>query len=154
MTHIASYYNSNLKEYLKNNDINFLEKKKISSDKIDKYYLGLSNNSHSLENYLEKKSINIDYLLENNIFKINKFGKRYDLFTNRIIFPIKDKYENIIAFGGRSLGEEQPKYINSWENSFFKKVATRTRGPKQPFFYFLTNQNLQTAEKSRGWLGF
>ena len=121
MTHIASYYNSNLKEYLKNNDINFLEKKKISLDKIDKYYLGLSNNSHSLENYLEKKSINIDYLLENNIFKINKFGKRYDLFTNRIIFPIKDKYENIIAFGGRSLGEEQPKYINSWENSFFKK---------------------------------
>ena len=121
MTHIASYYNSDLKVYLKNNYINFLEKKKISSDKIDKYYLGLSNNSHSLENYLEKKSINIDYLLENNIFKINKFGKRYDLFTNRIIFPIKDKYENIIAFGGRSLGEEQPKYINSWENSFFKK---------------------------------
>ena len=37
------------------------------------------------------------------------------------MFPIKDRFENIIAFGGRCLTEEQPKYINSWENSFFKK---------------------------------
>ena len=37
------------------------------------------------------------------------------------MFPIKDRYENIIAFGGRSLGDEKPKYINSWENNFFKK---------------------------------
>ena len=37
------------------------------------------------------------------------------------MFPILDKYENIIAFGGRSLDKDQPKYINSWENSFFKK---------------------------------
>ena len=37
------------------------------------------------------------------------------------MFPIFDRYENVIAFGGRCLSEEQPKYINSWENSFFKK---------------------------------
>ncbi len=84
--------------------------------------MGLASNSKKLEEILVKQSINLDYLIENNIFKINKFGNKYDLFTNRIMFPIKDSYENVIAFGGRSLSDdEQPKYLNSWENNYFKK---------------------------------
>ncbi|MDC3024458.1 DNA primase [Alphaproteobacteria bacterium] len=118
---IASYYNENLKKYLINNNIKFLEKKNITLDKIEKYNLGLSTNANELEIFLNSKSINTEYLLENNIFKINKFNKKYDLFTNRIIFPILDNFENTIAFGGRCLGQDQPKYINSWENNFFKK---------------------------------
>ena len=121
MKYIASYYNKNLKQHLASNNISFLEKKNITFEKIDKYNLGLSKNSNELETFLNSKSISTEYLLENNIFKVNDYKKKYDLFTNRIMFPILDRYENIIAFGGRCLGEEQPKYINSWENSFFKK---------------------------------
>ena len=121
MNEIASYYSSILKQHLVNNNINFLDKKKITLEKIEKYNLGLSTNSQRLETFLSKKSISSDYLIENNIFKINNFKKKYDLFTNRIIFPIKDRFENIIAFGGRTLTDEKPKYINSWENRFFKK---------------------------------
>ena len=121
MNEIALYYNSNLKHHLVNNNISFLNKKKISLEIIEKYTLGLSKNCNNLEAFLSKKSISLDYLIKNNIFKINKYKKKYDLFTNRIMFPIKDRFENIIAFGGRTLADEKPKYINSWENSFFKK---------------------------------
>ena len=43
------------------------------------------------------------------------------MFTNRLMFPIKDKLERVLGFGGRDLDNKGPKYINSWENSFFKK---------------------------------
>ncbi len=121
MNEITNYYNLNLKKYLANNTVSFLEKKNITIEKIEKYSLGLSDNADNLQNYLSKKSINLDYLLENNIFKINNYKKKYDLFTNRIMFPIRDRYENTVAFGGRSINDEKPKYINSWENDIFKK---------------------------------
>ena len=121
MKQIALYYNTNLKKHLVNNNIPFLESKNISSEKIEKYCLGLSNQASDLEAFLQSESINVEYLLDNNIFKINNFKKKYDLFTNRVMFPIFDRYENVMAFGGRCLSNEQPKYINSWENSFFKK---------------------------------
>ena len=122
MKTIANFYNKNLIDYLKNNSLSLLEKKKITYENIEKFNLGLASNSKKLEEILVKQSINLDYLIENNIFKINKFGNKYDLFTNRIMFPIKDSYENVIAFGGRSLSDdEQPKYLNSWENNYFKK---------------------------------
>ena len=92
-----------LKNHLINNNIPFLDNKNISLEKIEKYNLGLSSNSNELEIFLNSKSINIEYLLENNIFKINKYNNKYDLFTNRVMFPILDKYEKVIAFGGRSL---------------------------------------------------
>ena len=121
MNEIALFYNDRLKNHLINNNISFLDKKNITLEKIEKYKLGLSSNSNELETFLNSKSIYIEYLLENNIFKINKYNNKYDLFTNRVMFPILDKYERVIAFGGRSLDKDQPKYINSWENSFFKK---------------------------------
>ncbi len=43
------------------------------------------------------------------------------LYSKRIIFPIKDKLNNTIGFGGRILEGIGPKYINSSENEFFKK---------------------------------
>ncbi|ABF13869.1 DNA primase [Candidatus Palibaumannia cicadellinicola] len=51
----------------------------------------------------------------------NDNGNTYDLFRNRIMFPIRDKRGHIIAFGGRLLGEGQPKYINSPASDLFHK---------------------------------
>jgi DNA primase len=48
-------------------------------------------------------------------------GKRYDVFRNRIIFPIVDVRGNVIGFGGRVLGEGEPKYLNSPETPVFEK---------------------------------
>ena len=51
----------------------------------------------------------------------NESGGRYDRFRQRIIFPIQDQRGRVIAFGGRVLGEDQPKYLNSPETEVFHK---------------------------------
>jgi DNA primase len=48
-------------------------------------------------------------------------GKRYDRFRNRILFPIRDRRGRVIAFGGRVLGDDKPKYLNSPETPLFHK---------------------------------
>ena len=48
-------------------------------------------------------------------------GKRYDRFRDRIIFPIRDRRGRVIAFGGRVLGDDKPKYLNSPETPVFHK---------------------------------
>ena len=47
----------------------------------------------------------------------------YDFFRNRIVFPIRDGAGNVVGFGGRRLGEEGPKYLNSPESPIFRKGA-------------------------------
>jgi DNA primase len=54
----------------------------------------------------------------------NEAGDLYPIFRNRIIFPIKNIYGKIIAFGGRILGDGMPKYLNSPESLVFKKSET------------------------------
>jgi DNA primase len=48
-------------------------------------------------------------------------GRRYDRFRDRIMFPILDQRGSVIAFGGRVLGEGEPKYLNSPETALFEK---------------------------------
>ncbi|MEL7045283.1 MAG: DNA primase [Pseudomonadota bacterium] len=51
----------------------------------------------------------------------NDAGRSYDRFRDRIVFPIRDRRGRIIAFGGRVLGDEKPKYLNSPESPVFHK---------------------------------
>ena len=48
-------------------------------------------------------------------------GAAYDYFRGRVMFPIGDRAGRIIAFGGRTLGDEQPKYLNSPDTPVFEK---------------------------------
>ncbi len=51
-------------------------------------------------------------------------GRMYDRFRHRIMFPIRDGRGRVVAFGGRVLGDDQPKYLNSPETSIFHKSHT------------------------------
>jgi DNA primase len=53
---------------------------------------------------------------------IKQSGGVYDYFRNRIIFPIRDMRSRVIGFGGRALGEGQPKYLNSPQTALFEKT--------------------------------
>ncbi len=55
------------------------------------------------------------------LVKQNEEGRRYDVFRARIMFPIVDVRGNIIGFGGRVLGDGEPKYLNSPETAVFEK---------------------------------
>jgi DNA primase len=54
----------------------------------------------------------------------NEDGRVYDRFRDRIMFPIRDTRGRVIAFGGRTLGDETPKYLNSPETPIFHKGRT------------------------------
>jgi DNA primase len=60
-------------------------------------------------------------LAEAGLTKTNEDGRRYDVFRNRIMFPIVDVRGNVIGFGGRVLGDGEPKYLNSPETPVFEK---------------------------------
>lgn len=60
-------------------------------------------------------------LLAAGLVKQNEEGRRYDVFRDRIIFPIVDVRGNVIGFGGRVLGNGEPKYLNSPETPVFEK---------------------------------
>ncbi|MGH8657528.1 MAG: DNA primase [Gammaproteobacteria bacterium] len=52
---------------------------------------------------------------------IERNGKRYDRFRERVIFPIRDQRGRVVGFGGRTIGNEEPKYLNSPETAVFRK---------------------------------
>jgi DNA primase len=64
----------------------------------------------------QKALIDAGLLIEN-----AETGKRYDRFRDRVIFPIRDSRGRTIAFGGRVLGDDKPKYLNSPETPVFHK---------------------------------
>src|SRR5699024_3936960 len=64
---------------------------------------------------------NDSILLEAGLLIRNDSGGTYDRFRNRVMFPIRDGRGRIIAFGGRAVGDDQPKYRNSPETQLFHK---------------------------------
>jgi len=60
-------------------------------------------------------------LLKSGLLIENEKGRVYDRFRDRIVFPIKDQRGRVIAFGGRVLGDDKPKYLNSPETEVFHK---------------------------------
>lgn len=60
-------------------------------------------------------------LVECGLVIVNEQGRRYDRFRERVMFPILDQRGNVIGFGGRVIGEGEPKYLNSPETPLFEK---------------------------------
>jgi DNA primase len=60
-------------------------------------------------------------LVECGLIIVNEQGRRYDRFRDRVMFPILDQRGNVIGFGGRVIGQGEPKYLNSPETPLFEK---------------------------------
>lgn len=121
---VNKYFKANLLSNEGVKAIKYLEERKISKDIINEFNIGLST-SNKLSNILSKK-YSYDELVKLDICKdIN--GRYYDTFQDRIIFPIIDENNNVIAFSGRKYTNEDlnnntlPKYSNTKETDIFKK---------------------------------
>lgn len=80
------------------------------------------NDWHALKNNLLSKGYSQELMLKAGLLIYNEEKKVvYDRFRDRLMFPIFDHQERIIAFGGRALGGQDPKYLNSPETLLFKK---------------------------------
>lgn len=98
----------------------YLQKRGVSRDMIDELKLGLSLPGSTLIQKALQQGIDVSELVGVGLAGQGENGQ-YDRFRNRIMFPIRDRRGRVIAFGGRILGEGQPKYLNSPENPLFNK---------------------------------
>ncbi|MCI8566132.1 MAG: DNA primase [Lachnospiraceae bacterium] len=99
----------------------YLTERGLSDDTIRRFGLGFSTPyENDLYLYLKKKGYGDSLLKETGLVKIGERGS-YDKFWNRVMFPIMDVNSRIIGFGGRVMGEGEPKYLNSPETKVFDK---------------------------------
>ncbi len=99
-----------------------VEKRKLSRSTVTHFGLGYAPQSFSmLGDHLKKKGFTEDELIAGFLRKRNDSGRAFDLFRNRVIFPVIDTTGNVIAFGGRVMDDSKPKYLNSSDTPGFKK---------------------------------
>lgn len=97
------------------------DKRQLTQETITKFGLGYSGrNSTELYRYLKQKGYPDAILKESGLVTIEERGA-HDKFWNRVMFPIMDIRSRVIGFGGRVMGEGEPKYLNSPETRIFDK---------------------------------
>jgi DNA primase len=115
-------------EYFKSQVTNevkeYLLSRGIDNNIKEQFSIGYAPGKGGLISYFEKKSISLNFLLDSGLVGKKENGRMYEIFTNRIMFPIRNIYNKILGFGGRVIGDSLPKYINSPETLVFKKSET------------------------------
>lgn len=115
------FYQNNLNTSLGKIARSYLEKRNISEDVIKKFQIGLSLNDNNLTKLLLKKGFDNDILVKSGI-AVKRDNNVYDIYRDRIMFPLWDINGKTIGFSGRIYeGNDQSKYINTMETDIFKK---------------------------------
>ena len=124
----ARFYHEMLFEPAGAASLQYLHNRGLSDAVIRKFGLGAAPDKWSaLTDYLLARGYKLDELSSVGLTLVRppKEGsdkpRYFDMFRNRAIFPIIDMYKNVIAFGGRSLGREMPKYMNTSDTPVFNK---------------------------------
>ncbi len=100
---------------------NYLKNRNITAEIKEKQLIGYASNDGTLVKFFSSKSIAKFWLLKAGLLSINSKGKEYELFSNRIIIPIRDLYQRVVGFGARAIDGNKAKYLNSPETIVFKK---------------------------------
>ena len=99
----------------------YFEKRELSSDTVTAFGLGVSSmRSDELYRYMKNKGYEDSVLKETGLFVYDDKGV-HDRFRNRVMFPIININNKVIGFGGRVMGDGEPKYLNSPETAVFDK---------------------------------
>ena len=110
---------------LMNNDgteaLYYLRNRGLTDKTIRHFGLGYSPNSFKLIDYLKKQGFNDKELIQSNVAVVSRNGYLTSRFFNRVMFPIMDLRGNVIAFGGRIMGDGKPKYLNTADTPVFSK---------------------------------
>ncbi|MBQ8392621.1 MAG: DNA primase [Clostridia bacterium] len=97
-------------------------KRKLSMATVKHFGIGFAPNSYgALHDHLKKLGYSDNEMVEGFLCSRGKNNSVYDLFRNRVIFPIIDVSGNVVAFGGRVMDNSEPKYLNTSDTPAFKK---------------------------------
>lgn len=96
----------------------YIIERKLLPDTVIKFGLGYSLPNDSLYAFFKKRHFSDEVILKSGLVSSRN---KADIFRGRLMFPIFNEVGKIIAFGGRTLGNEKPKYLNTIENEVFNK---------------------------------
>ena len=118
----AKYFYSLLRSPRGEKAYQYFKKRELSDETMQKFGLGYSDQySDDLYRYLKKKGYDDEILKESGLVSIDEVRGGHDKFWNRAMFPIMDVHNRVIGFGGRVMGDGEPKYLNSPETKIFDK---------------------------------
>ena len=124
LTAAADYYRQALKSHpSRQAAVNYLKGRGLTGEIARDFGLGFAPPGwDNLFKHLGGDALQIKAMIDAGLLIENaETGKRYDRFRDRVMFPIRDSRGRIIAFGGRVLGDDKPKYLNSPETPVFHK---------------------------------
>ena len=119
----ARFFHATLLSQRGQRGLNYLRGRALSDRTIRHFGLGFADDDwNSLCNHLKNKGFSEYEIYSANLaFKRKNGNGIYDRFVNRVMFPIIDLRGNVIAFGGRIMTDEKPKYLNTSDTPVFKK---------------------------------
>jgi len=120
----CEFFRSQLRE--SSRALGYLERRGLSESTIEKYLIGYAPDSwDGLLNHLIKQRLDPAEAVKAGLLIAREDGKGfYDRFRDRLIFPILDLSERVVGFGGRALGDDPAKYLNTPETPLFIKSRT------------------------------
>ncbi|OEH93713.1 DNA primase [Bacillus solimangrovi] len=105
--------------------LEYLDDRGFTRDVIETFGLGYAQDSwESTTIFLKKRGYSLNKMTEAGILATRQDGEAVDRFRHRIMFPIWNYRGETIAFGGRVIGDDSPKYLNSPESPIFRKSQT------------------------------
>ena len=131
----AKQYFLNLSSDEGKNAYLYLKNRGLDNETIKEFGLGYSKNEwNGIYRLLKSKGYKDNEILKSGLC-IEKNGRIFDFFRDRVMFPVMDIRGNVVAFGGRIMSDQKPKYLNTGETPVFKK--------KQVLFNFNKAKNTE-----------
>lgn len=101
--------------------LDYLRRRGLTDETIKRFQLGWSGTGRgALAAALRKYEVKTEQLIEAGLMKQGEHGP-VDMFFDRVMFPIRDRRGGLVSFGGRIMGDSQPKYVNGPETALFSK---------------------------------
>ena len=117
----AEFYHQNLYKPTSKIGQEYIKKRKLDNRTLKSFLIGYSGNFDELYRILKQKGFTEEEILASSLVNKTDDGKYIDRFRKRVMFPIQDTRNKVIAFGGRVTDDSKPKYINSPENIVYSK---------------------------------
>ncbi len=116
----VKFYRSQLVQHPQSHSaVDYLKQRGLSGEIAREYELGYA--PPGWDNLLSALNMPSSELIDSGLLIEKEHGGSYDRFRDRVMFPIRDARGRVVGFGGRVLGDETPKYLNSPETSVFHK---------------------------------
>lgn len=119
----TEFYHNNLINNPNSAQAHYLKKRGLSSEMIEKFQIGASLDYNTLPKHLKDLGFNRNDMKLAGVVSENEYGKDYDFYASRLLFPIFNGFGDVVAFSGRSI-EENPtrtKYKNTPQTPIFNK---------------------------------